>query len=115
MEEREGRLDGLIAWLLLGGSTVALFLMALGLSLMLSSGTLERPSDRSPGATLQGALALNPFDLMNLGILILMATPVVRVVALVAGFLWERQTRFALVALGVLGLLVVSAAVAAGG
>lgn len=115
MGEREGRLDDLVARLLLGGSAVGLFLMALGLALMLSGRTLERPSDRSPGVTLLGALALNPFDLMDLGILILMATPVVRVVALVAGFLWERQTRSALVALAVLGLLAVSFAVAARG
>ncbi|HEX2922857.1 MAG TPA: DUF1634 domain-containing protein, partial [Chloroflexota bacterium] len=60
------------------------------------------------------ALKGNPSDLMKSGILILMATPVIRVVALVPGFLWAGKPHFALVSLLVLGLLAISFVFAAG-
>jgi hypothetical protein len=41
----------------------------------------------------------------RLGLILLMATPVARVIVLMVGWLAEREYRFALVALAVLGLL----------
>jgi hypothetical protein len=46
--------------------------------------------------------------LMNLGLLALMATPVLRVVVLAAGWGWRREWRFLAVSLTVLALLGIS-------
>ncbi|MGE5619967.1 MAG: DUF1634 domain-containing protein [Sphingomonadaceae bacterium] len=114
MEDREGRLDDVIASVLLAGSAAGLLSMILGLALMLAGRPLEGPAGPSPWSALQGALMLSPIGLMDTGILILVATPVVRVIALVFGFLWEHRPRFALVSLAVLALLGVSFVVASG-
>ncbi len=51
--------------------------------------------------------------ILDLGLLLLMLTPVLRVTILAIGWLTARQTRFALVALTVLLLLALSFAIAA--
>ena len=108
MEEREGRLDDLVGLLLIGGAGAAIVAMAMGLGLYLAIPADARPIQGSPQGLLPGIGVANPIDVIDLGILILMATPVARVVALVVGFLWERRPRFALVSLLVLALLFVS-------
>ncbi len=114
MQEREGRLDDLVGRLLMVGASMGLLAMAVGLGLYLAIPADARPAQGSPQGLLSGVGAGNPIDIMNLGILILMATPVARVAALVAGFLWERRPRFALISLLVLALLFTSFVFAAG-
>ena len=53
----------------------------------------------------------DPDLMLNVGILILLGTPVVRVLVLALGFLRERQTTFALVAFCILLLLGASVAI----
>ncbi len=108
MEQREGRLDDLVGRLLIVGAGVGLLAMAVGLGLYLALPAAARPTGGSPQGLPAGVGTGNPVDVINLGILILMATPVARVAALVAGFLWEGRTRFALVSLLVLAMLFTS-------
>jgi uncharacterized membrane protein len=51
---------------------------------------------------------LDPFLLFYLGILVLMLTPVFRVVIVVVSFSLERDKRFVLISLGVLVILLIS-------
>jgi uncharacterized membrane protein len=114
MEAREGRLDDLVGRLLIVGSGIALALMAAGLGLYLAALSAEQPARGSPDGMLAGIRDLNPIEVTYLGVLILMATPVARVVALVVGFWWEGRPCFALISLLVLALLFTSFVFVAG-
>jgi uncharacterized membrane protein len=54
----------------------------------------------------QGAIALDPLSIIQLGLLILIATPVVRVLTCAAGFALERDWTYAIVSSIVLALLI---------
>jgi uncharacterized membrane protein len=54
----------------------------------------------------RGAIALDPLYIIQLGLLILIATPVLRVITCAAGFAFERDWTFAVVSLLVLALLI---------
>ena len=70
------------------------------------SSPVERASSLSD---LPGALAsLQPWGLIILGLLVLMATPVARVVALLALFAWRRSWRFSAICVFVLAVLALS-------
>jgi len=51
----------------------------------------------------------DPAALLNIGLLVLMATPVVRVVVLGAGWLMDGERMFAAIAIALLALLILSA------
>lgn len=111
--ERSGEPAALGHWVhrsLLAGLVVSGLLMAAGLAVALGTG---RPRPDGPPAPLGSNLRLaargDGVGLMDLGLLVLMATPVLRVVVLAVGWGLERHWRFLAVALAVLGLLGVSA------
>jgi uncharacterized membrane protein len=54
----------------------------------------------------RGAFALHPLYIIQLGLLILIATPVVRVLTCAAGFAFERDWTYAIVSSIVLALLI---------
>ena len=54
----------------------------------------------------QQAIALHPLELIQLGLLLLIATPVARVVFSVLGFALERDWMYVVITLLVLGLLI---------
>lgn len=56
----------------------------------------------------QGALQLDPSYIILLGLLFLIATPIVRVIACLAGFALERDWLYASISLIVLGCLLAS-------
>lgn len=60
----------------------------------------------SIGGVLHGAMTLNPLYIIQLGLLVLIATPVVRVITCAAGFSLERDWTYAIVSLIVLALLI---------
>ena len=62
----------------------------------------------TPSALLQGVLAFSPFAVIELGILILLATPVSRVLFSVFLFAAERDRTYVYITLGVLCLLLFS-------
>ena len=103
------RLEHWVHWSLLTGLTISgLFLMA-GLVIALTSHQ-ERPLGPPPplGTLFQGAMHGNGVDLLDLGLLALVCTPILRVAVLALGWGTAGDYRFAVVALVVLGLLVLS-------
>ena len=64
------------------------------------------PTDFS--GMLAGLGALRPIALAQAGLLVLLATPVLRVVASVIGFALEGDRLYALITLGVLAILLIS-------
>jgi uncharacterized membrane protein len=86
-------------------STVFL-LVGLGLSLWLDHGLPAAVVD--PGEALRGLAALRPVAFLSLGLMILIATPAIRVIGSVIVFLWERDWRYAGITLLVLSVMIAS-------
>ena len=59
-------------------------------------------------------LVLGRADVLRWGMLLLMLTPVARVVVVTVGFLWRRDLLFGLVSLWILGILTMSLSVGLG-
>ena len=114
-EDVESRLAHWVHWILLGGVGASGILLVIGLILFLALG--QPPADETATSPLptfaKGKLAPRPLlgnegiegKIMQLGLLILMATPMVRVLALALGWSIAKEMRFALVAWTVLALL----------
>lgn len=99
-----------VQWLLRLGLACAIGLMLVGLGLALWSGASDVALQ--PRALLQRGLPL-PLRLCGLGVLVLAATPALRVVTLIVLWIRERDWKYAAVAVGV--ALVLTAAIALGG
>jgi uncharacterized membrane protein len=69
------------------------------------------PVGRTLPAILGGALSLNPSATINLGLLVLLLTPVARIIAAMIGFALERSWKFVLISLTVLIILSISTTV----
>ena len=65
---------------------------------------------RSIPAILRGVAQLDPAATISLGLLVLLITPVARVIAAMIGFVLEGDRKYALISLGVLAILVLAAA-----
>lgn len=76
---------------------------------------LLRPEPGGPPGSilhiLKGTAHLSPSATVNLGLLVLLITPVARVVAALVGFAIQRDRKYVLISLAVLGILALSAAV----
>ena len=105
------RLEHWVHWSLLSGLVLERLLLALGLGLALIRGG-PRPEEPPPALTmlLRGAVRGEGVDLLDLGLLILIGTPVLRVAVLAAGWGRAGDRRFAAIALTVLALLGLSMA-----
>lgn len=103
------RLEHAVHWALFGGLSASTALLTCGLAGALIHGG-PRPEGPPPPFVdiLRGAARGEPVALMGLGLLLLIATPVLRVAVLAVGWSLERNRRFAAVACAVLALLVVS-------
>jgi Protein of unknown function (DUF1634) len=115
---RAGESHGIRRWVhlsLLVGLVLSGLLMAGGLVLALVFDQ-PRPVGAPPatGTLLRRAIGGDGLALMDLGMLALMATPVLRVAVLTVGWCLERDWRFAAVAAVVLGLLGLSLALGVG-
>jgi uncharacterized membrane protein len=84
--------------------------MALGLILLIQNPDAIVPSDMLQAFSL--AWRLNPYGVIDLGVAILIATPVARVVASLAHFARTGDRRFALITAYV--LIIVAAGILAG-
>jgi uncharacterized membrane protein len=89
------------------GLLISAALLILGGVLMLTAHGSSHPQGPPPGlrSLLSQAGKGEGAAILNLGLLVLMLTPVARVVVLAAGWLSDRQWRFGLIALCVLTLL----------
>ena len=115
---------GVIAALLLVGVGLSAAVLAVGLALLAATGRTGYHEALSPqlliartgtvafprtlGGVLEGALALRPFAVIELGVLLLIATPVARVAASVILFWRERDQLYAGITLAVLLVLLAS-------
>lgn len=93
--------------LLVGGAAAALFLLSAVLAAMVERRPLAR-SGLSPAYAWRSLQALHPGGLASVGLIVLIFTPVIRVLGSVVVFVIERDFRHALIALLVLSLMVAS-------
>lgn len=107
----EGDERRLVVAILRGGLAVSMALLAVGLVLAVARGRL-RVHPVALGDVLPSLAAGRPSGFMAAGILVLLATPAIRVLALAASFAAEGDRRFAAVAAAV--ALVLALAVAIG-
>ena len=114
MTPRDGtdRLQRWVHWSLLCGAALSGLLLAWGLFLNGHSVRLtEAPAEPGPvhlTALLHGVANGDAVSLMDLGLLLLITTPILRVAVLGLGWLIHGDGRFAAVALVVLAMLVLS-------
>ncbi len=101
----EHQVEHLVHYVLRVGVSASAILLMAGLSLVLIRGT-PRPEVAPPlSEILRQAFMANGVDLIYLGLLLLMITPVVRVMMLIYGYARIGWWRFALISLLVLLLL----------
>lgn len=103
----------MIGWILRGGVIASAAIMLLGLLLLLfrPGGLTDRRLETFPhtlGEVWMGLLGLQPQAIIALGLLLLIATPVVTVTASAIAFAIERDRRFVVIALLVLAILITS-------
>lgn len=99
-----------IALVLRYGALISTVIMALGLTLMLlrgPAGSLTFHRIR-PGMLFQKLAQFDPAALTEFGILLLLFTPILRIVVAVISFALERETKYVLISLGVLAVVLVS-------
>ena len=108
-------LAGWVHWSLMIGLVMSGAMLMVGLIAVLARHE-PRPNDRPPAlpAIIQRATAGQGVALLNMGVLLLMATPVARVIVLAVGWTVRRDYRMAAVALCVLALLAISLFIGAG-
>ncbi len=100
------RLDHWVHRTLLAGMVLSGTLLALGLSINLATGSRGRQGPpSSPVVLLRSALHGDGVALIDLGLMALIGTPVIRVGVLALGWLLRRDLRLAAVAAAVLALL----------
>lgn len=104
--QRAPRLDRWVQATLLSGIVLSGILLSVGLLTIFIRHEARPVGPPSNLAVLvHSALAGNGLAMTELGLLALMITPLLRVAVLAAGWAYEGERRFAVVALVVLGLL----------
>lgn len=104
-----------IHWTLLGGVTASGLLLATGLWISIQTHQ-HAPEGEPPSLSVLFGNALNgrSVAITSVGLLLLMATPILRVLVLSLLWLGEGDWRFAGISATVLGLLILSAVLGAG-
>jgi len=86
---------------------------------MLVLGETDRPIQVGPAMPLrllpEQLLDANPYAIMQVGVLLLLLTPLVRLVMAAVSFWLEGERRYTLVSLAVLGIILVSVFLSRGG
>lgn len=102
------RIEDFIGLSLRIGVLLSSGVILLGLALVFATGGTGYPPGAYPvgvGAVLRGAASLRPFAVIELGLLLLIATPVFRVAASLVAFVLERDTPYVLITACVLLML----------
>jgi uncharacterized membrane protein len=101
-------LNEIVHRMLIVGLVISTTLMLVGLGLDLALGH-EAPTTASGFAeAIQRILALRPSGFLTLGLLVLIATPILRVVGSIGAFIYERDWRYALITFLVLIVVIIS-------
>lgn len=101
-----------------GVISASLIVLTGGILYLISSGNLplprydlfigEKAGLVTGGQILHGALALNPKGIIQLGVVILIATPVLRILFSLIGFIIEKDRMYILITLVVLSVMMFS-------
>ncbi len=102
-----------MARLLSVGVLLSIILMGLGFLLLAARHELGHDTWLPLARIVPRALAGDPAGILDLGVLVLFATPALRVVAAIGLFAAERQPRYVAISVAVLLLLALSVAAAA--
>lgn len=113
-------MSNIIGWLLQGGVLFSSAVTIVGLiSLLFSSDPFSVKSvetfPHTPGEVWTGLLALQPEAIIVLGLMLLIATPVLRVAVSVIAFGLEHDMRYVIITLIVLAILITSFLLGRGG
>ena len=96
--------------MLVWGMALSMAVLVLGLFLYALSPTGHAEVDLSIPQIIDGIMNADPIAVIDLGILLLIATPLTRVVTALAVFIVDRDLRFVLVALLVLAVIAIAIA-----
>jgi uncharacterized membrane protein len=107
-EPARGDLDAVVHRVLIVGLALSSALMLAGVGLELARGTALPEAVAGLGQVLPRVLSLRPSGFLTLGLLVLIATPILRVVGSVVAFIYEHDWRFAGITTLVLLVMVVS-------
>jgi len=100
----DAQLSRYVKYALRGGMFVSLALLIMGLALFALSPSSGSTTVLGPLEAINSILNGEPLGVISLGILFLIATPLVGVIASLSVFLKAREWRFVLVALAVLAV-----------
>ncbi len=107
-DQRENRLARAVSWTLTTGLTASVVLMLLGWAFILKGTASENYAAKGWLALPLRALHGDGAALLALGLVVLMFTPVARVLILAVGWARDRDWTFSLIAFCVLALLSLS-------
>ena len=93
---------------LLGGVVVSVALMLAGLVLLAVRGGPMPNHVETPGELTHGLVALRPAAYLSLGLIVLIATPFVRVAGSIVAFAREHDRRYVLITSAVLAVMCLS-------
>lgn len=117
---QQDMMAAIIGWILQGGVLASAAVILFGILLLpFRPGglTLQRLQTfpHSPGAVWAGLIGLHPQAFITLGLLLLIATPVLRVAVSVVAFAIERDRLYVVITLLVLAILIASFILGKGG
>lgn len=107
-------LEATVGRVLMVATYLGVALIALGAILMVVQGVspLDRAPSLAPADVFAGFVALRPEGPLAVGLVVLIASPTLRVVSSFIGYLEARERRMALVSLAILGVIVASVVLA---
>ncbi|HYG58028.1 MAG TPA: DUF1634 domain-containing protein [Symbiobacteriaceae bacterium] len=111
--EPSRKLELFISRALMVGVSLSGIVIGLGLLLLLLTGEGGYPAGQypiAPAALAAGVVALKPYAVINLGLILLVFTPIFRVAASAVAFVAERDHLYAVISLLVLVILLISLA-----
>ncbi|MDW5563909.1 MAG: DUF1634 domain-containing protein [Methanomassiliicoccus sp.] len=111
-EHEHSRTEKWVQLVLRWGMVLSLSVLLLGLALFVLSPPGQSEVDLSPGEIVAGIVDGNAVAVIDLGIVLLIATPLTRVLTTLVIFIVDREYRFVFASLLVLG--VISAAILLG-
>lgn len=101
-------LNRIVHKMLIVGLGVSTFLMVLGIVLQIISGSPMPEVMVPPHMITAGLVAFQPASFFTLGLLCLIATPILRVIGSVLIYAYERDWRYTLATLVVLMIIIIS-------
>ncbi|MDN5361274.1 MAG: hypothetical protein PWP70_321 [Moorella sp. (in: firmicutes)] len=110
-QAREYNLEHVVSRVLLAGVLTSVVLMLLGMGILVLKPELAQSSVLPVGQVLKLAPHFQPMALIDLGLIVLLLTPLARVIITGLGFALERDWLFAAISLTVMVILFISLAV----